>query len=76
MEQLSQENRVFHPPADFVKGAAISGMDAYHQLCAEAEKDYDGFWARLANEHIFWKKPFTTVLDESTAPFTNGLKMA
>ncbi|BDX21250.1 acetyl-coenzyme A synthetase [Polynucleobacter sp. TUM22923] len=69
MEQLSQENRVFHPPADFVKGAAISGMDAYHQLCAEAEKDYDGFWARLANEHIFWKKPFTTVLDESTAPF-------
>jgi acetyl-CoA synthetase len=69
MEQLLQENRVFHPPADFVKGAAISGMDAYHQLCAEAEKDYDGFWARLANEHIFWKKPFTTVLDESTAPF-------
>ena len=69
MEQLLQENRVFHPPADFIKGAAISGMDAYHQLCAEAETDYDGFWARLANEHIFWKKPFTTVLDESTAPF-------
>nr|WP_173942108.1 acetate--CoA ligase [Polynucleobacter antarcticus] len=64
-----QENRVFHPPADFVKGAAIPSMEAYNKLCAEAEKDYDGFWARLANENIYWKKPFTKVLDESKAPF-------
>ncbi len=69
MEPLMQENRVFNPPADFVKGAAIPGMDAYNKLCAEAEKDYDGFWARLANENIYWKKPFTKVLDESKAPF-------
>ena len=69
MEPLMQENRVFNPPADFVKGAAIPGMDAYKKLCAEAEKDYDGFWGRLAKENIFWKKPFTKVLDESKAPF-------
>ena len=69
MEPLMQENRVFHPPADFVKGAAIPGMDAYKKLCAEAEKDYDGFWGRLAIENIYWKKPFTKVLDESKAPF-------
>jgi len=69
MEPLKQENRVFHPPADFVKGAAIPGMDAYTKLCAEAEKDYDGFWGRLAKENIYWKKPFTKVLDESKAPF-------
>ena len=69
MEPLKQENRVFNPPADFVKGAAIPGMDAYKQLCAEAEKDYDGFWGRLAKENIYWKKPFTKVLDESKAPF-------
>ncbi len=64
-----QENRVFNPPAGFVKDATISGMEAYNKLCAEAEKDYDGFWARLAKENIFWKKPFTKVLDESQAPF-------
>ena len=69
MEPLKQENRVFNPPADFVKGAAIPGMDAYKKLCAEAEKDYDGFWGRLAKENIYWKKPFTKVLDESKAPF-------
>ena len=69
MEPLKQENRVFHPPADFVKGAAIPSMEAYKKLCAEAEKDYDGFWGRLANENIYWKKPFTKVLDESKAPF-------
>ena len=64
-----QENRVFNPPADFVKAAAIPGMEAYNKLCAEAEKDYDGFWGRLAKENIYWKKPFTKVLDESKAPF-------
>jgi acetyl-CoA synthetase len=69
MEPLMQENRVFNPPADFIKSAAISGMDAYNKLCAEANNDYDGFWSRLAKENVFWKKPFTKVLDESRAPF-------
>ena len=69
MEPLMHENRVFHPPEDFVKGAAIPGMEAYNKLCAEAEKDYEGFWGRLAKENIYWKKPFTKVLDESKPPF-------
>ena len=69
MEPLKQENRVFNPPADFVKGAAIPGMEAYNKLCAEANADYEGFWGRLAKENMYWKKPFTKVLDESKAPF-------
>jgi len=69
MEPLMNESRIFNPPADFVKNAAISGMDAYNKLCAEAEKDYEGFWARLAREHVYWKQPFTKILDESKAPF-------
>ena len=69
MEPLMQENRVFNPPADFVKNASIPGMEAYNKLCAEAEQDYEGFWGRLAKENLYWKKPFTKVLDESKAPF-------
>ncbi len=69
IESLMHEHRVFPPSDDFVKGAAVSGMDAYAALCAEAERDYEGFWGRLAAENLEWKKPFTRVLDESQAPF-------
>ncbi len=69
IESLLHETRVFPPPADFVKQARISGMEAYRALCAEAERDYQGFWARLAREHLHWKKPFTQTLDESNPPF-------
>jgi len=69
IESVLVENRVF-PPADaVVKAARISGMPAYEALCAEAEKDFEGFWARLARENVAWTKPFTKVLDESNAPF-------
>ncbi|WP_296946832.1 acetate--CoA ligase [uncultured Massilia sp.] len=64
-----QENRVFNPSAEFADQATISGMEAYDKLCAEAEQDYEGFWARLARENIAWHKPFTQILDESDAPF-------
>ena len=68
---MSQNDTVtlIQPSPEFVKQATISGMDAYKALCAEAEKDYTGFWARLAREHLSWKTPFTQVLDESKAPF-------
>ena len=69
IESVLQETRVFDPPESFVKQANIAGMDAYRALCAEAERDYEGFWARLAHEHLLWHKPFTKVLDESKAPF-------
>jgi len=69
IETFKQENRVFAPPAEFVKNAAVSGMDAYNALCAEAERDYEGFWARLARENLQWKKPFTKTLNEADAPF-------
>ncbi|MGG1946815.1 acetate--CoA ligase [Trinickia sp. NRRL B-1857] len=69
IESVLRENRVFSPSAEATAGAAISGMDAYRALMAEAERDYDGFWAKLARETLAWRKPFTKVLDESDAPF-------
>ena len=69
IESTLVENRVFFPSPALVKSARISGMDAYQALCDEAEKDFEGFWARLARENLSWKKPFTQTLDESNAPF-------
>ncbi|HEU4621511.1 MAG TPA: AMP-binding protein, partial [Burkholderiaceae bacterium] len=69
IESVLQENRVFQPSGATVHAARISGMEAYNALCAEAERDFTGFWARLARENIAWKTPFTKVLDESKAPF-------
>ncbi|MFZ5556881.1 MAG: acetate--CoA ligase [Pseudomonadota bacterium] len=69
IESVLQENRVFPPSEAFVKNATISGMETYHALCREAEQDYEGFWAKLAREHVQWKQPFTKTLDESKAPF-------
>jgi acetyl-CoA synthetase len=77
LDAAKTESRIFPPPAAFAADATISGMDAYRTLCAEAEQDYEGFWARLARENLHWHKPFTTTLDESQAPlykwFEDGL---
>lgn len=69
IESVLNEYRVFPPNAKLVAQANISGMDAYRAMCTEAEKDYTGFWGKLAREHLLWKKPFTQVLDDSNAPF-------
>ncbi len=69
IQSVLVENRVFEPSAEIVKAARISGMAGYEALCAEAEKDYEGFWARLARENLDWSKPFTRTLDESNSPF-------
>ena len=69
IESVLQENRLFQPPEALVKHAAISGMDAYNAMCADAAHDYEGYWAKLARTELEWKKPFTKTLDESNAPF-------
>ncbi|MGB4467518.1 MAG: acetate--CoA ligase [Azovibrio sp.] len=67
---MSNESvQFYYPSPDFVKNAAVSGMDAYKALCAEAEQDYEAYWARHARELVSWQTPFTKVLDESDAPF-------
>jgi len=48
---------------------AIESMDAYHALVAEAAQDHEAFWARLAREHLSWRRPFTQILNDRDAPF-------
>lgn len=69
MSTSEQETKLYVPSDAAVKAAHVSGMEAYRKLCAEAEADYEGYWARLAREFVTWKQPFNQVLDESSAPF-------
>jgi acetyl-CoA synthetase len=69
IESVLIENRVFPPSEATVKRARISGMAAYNALCDDANRDFEGFWARLARDNVVWTKPFTKTLDESKAPF-------
>ncbi len=69
IDSVLTENRVFPPPEALARDATIAGMAHYQALCDEAERDFAGFWERLAREHLVWQKPFTQVLDESEPPF-------
>ena len=69
IESVLHEHRVFEPGSTVTQQATIPGMAAYQALCAEAGRDYEGFWAGLARELLIWHKPFSQVLDESSAPF-------
>ncbi|HUL97345.1 MAG TPA: acetate--CoA ligase [Usitatibacter sp.] len=69
IESVLQETRVFDPPAELQKSANIPGMAAYRAMVAEAESDFEGFWAKHARNELLWSKPFTKVLDEGNAPF-------
>ncbi|KAF1048771.1 acetate--CoA ligase [Xylophilus sp.] len=69
IESVLVENRVFPPPAELAATARVSGFEGYEALRDEAERDFDGFWARRARENLVWTQPFTRVLDDSKAPF-------
>ncbi len=67
IQSILHEEREF-PPADSFVGNARIDAQRYQELCAQAEKDPQEFWATLAREHLHWHKPFKVVLDESDAP--------
>ena len=68
IQSVLTEQRVFPPPGAFSAEARIKSMADYQRLRAEAEQDPEGFWARLAREHLSWHTPFNTVLDAKDAP--------
>ncbi|TXI21882.1 MAG: acetyl-coenzyme A synthetase, partial [Roseateles sp.] len=59
----------YAPSPEWVAQAHVKGEAGYQALVAEAEKDYEGYWARLARELISWQTPFTKTLNDSEAPF-------
>ena len=58
----SAENSLFAPPEKFAEQARVKSPAEYEQLYAEAERDPEGFWARLARQQLHWFEPFQEVL--------------
>lgn len=67
IESTLDENRVFYPPVS--EGANIASMESYKALVAKFNNDFEGTWKDLAERELSWRKPFTTVLNDSNAPF-------
>ncbi|MEL4178761.1 acetate--CoA ligase [Roseateles sp. PN1] len=63
------QNAQYLPSAEWQANAHVKGMAGYQALVDEAEKDYEGYWARLAREFVSWQTPFTKTLNSSEAPF-------
>jgi acetyl-CoA synthetase len=53
------EDRTFAPPAGFVANALVRDRS----LWAEAEADYEAFWARQARDLLSWFTDFDTTLE-------------
>ena len=64
---MTQE--LFTPKKEQFNNAQIKNMCEYKELVEEFEKDYEGTWAKFADEKIDWFKPYEKVLDASQAPF-------
>ncbi len=63
IESTLQENRLFHPSAEFSQNAHIKSLEHYQQLCAKAKADPEKFWAELAEQELHWFQKWDTVLD-------------
>ena len=75
IESILKENRQFSPSESFSNNANIKKHEL-DELRRHAEKDYEGYWAKLAQDNLHWFKDFSTVLDDKKAPnyqwFTDG----
>jgi acetyl-CoA synthetase len=59
IEDYLVEEREFPPPPGFAASALLSSDAVY----AEAEADWEGFWAKQASELLDWYEPWDTVLE-------------
>jgi len=66
---MENSQGVFNPKKERFSEPLIQNMCEYRDLVSEFDADYEGTWAKFADEKIDWFKPYDTVLDESNAPF-------
>src|ERR1041384_3763341 len=59
IEAYYLEERKFPPSEDFKKQALVTDLSMYD----EADRDYEGFWARQAADLLDWDSDWDTILD-------------
>ncbi len=59
IQALLDENRTFPPSAAFKQQALVADTSLYD----EANRDYQGFWARQAAELLTWRQDWHTICD-------------
>ncbi|HMF03815.1 MAG TPA: acetate--CoA ligase [Acidimicrobiia bacterium] len=59
IEALLAEGRTFPPPPEFKKTALVTDAEIYD----EAERDFEGFWARQAADLLDWTEEWHTILE-------------
>ncbi len=69
IESSLQESRVFNPSIEFSSSARIKNMKDYQEICDLVDLNYEEFWAEKAVDELIWYKPFTKILNDSSAPF-------
>jgi len=63
IESVLHEKRLFQPPSNLAKNAAIKNMAEYKALYDQAAADPATFWAELAEKELHWFKPWEQTLD-------------
>jgi acetyl-CoA synthetase len=61
IESTLKEKRVFKPDPAFARKANWNKA-TYNKMRAEASRNFERFWARMAKEHIDWFTPWKQVL--------------
>lgn len=56
------DQRTVAPDEKFSRTANLTPQ-MYATLMQAAEDNYEGYWSKLASEHLHWKKPFTQVMN-------------
>jgi acetyl-CoA synthetase len=63
VDTVMQESRLFPPSPDFSSRARIGSAEQYQQMWEQARDDLEGFWDKLAREHLHWFEPYEKVLE-------------
>jgi len=57
------EDRLFHPPREFQEKALVKSEEEYRRLYEESVRDPEGFWSRMAEEHLTWSRKWDKAMD-------------
>ena len=63
IESMQQELRVVDPPEWVRERAYIQKQDEYEAMYKRSVEDPEGFWAEMAEEHLYWHKKWDSVLE-------------